>query len=375
MNIKWKTTLEISGLLIVIIVITNIFINISVSGLLNEETSGELKNYSMLGMLFLDSNYPGDWRLDGEDLYKGDTLINGQNEVLDQFSKETGFLATIFAEDTRISTTVTDENGSRQVGTKASEAVIDKVLKDGGTYQGTAPVAGSDADTYYIPLRDKDGNIVGMWFVGIYSNVLYGKANTVLNNIRWLQIIFILLGTIAAYLSSVYIAKSFQRIKADLADMENGNFHIIFNPKLAKRKDEIGDITRSFINMQETIGQIISSIKKEAYNIEQSSSILAEGADNVYTSVEDISATTQELSSGMEETAASSQEMNATSLTIEEEIGHVSDKAVNGQEIALEIKKRAGNLKEVALSSQKSAIEIYDNANEDETVNRKGRCN
>jgi methyl-accepting chemotaxis protein len=55
--------------------------------------------------------------------------------------------------------------------------------------------------------------------------------------------------------------------------------------------------------------------------------------------------------------------MNATSLTIEEEIGHVSDKAVNGQEIALEIKKRAGNLKEVALSSQKSAIEIYDNAN------------
>jgi hypothetical protein len=37
MNIKWKTTMEISGLLIVIIVITNIFINISVSGLLNEE--------------------------------------------------------------------------------------------------------------------------------------------------------------------------------------------------------------------------------------------------------------------------------------------------------------------------------------------------
>jgi methyl-accepting chemotaxis protein len=65
----------------------------------------------------------------------------------------------------------------------------------------------------------------------------------------------------------------------------------------------------------------------------------------------------------MEETAASTEEMSATSLAIEEEIGHVTNKAVNGQKIAAEIKQRAESLKKVALESQQSAVEIYDNAN------------
>jgi methyl-accepting chemotaxis protein len=65
----------------------------------------------------------------------------------------------------------------------------------------------------------------------------------------------------------------------------------------------------------------------------------------------------------MEETAASMEEMNATSVTIEEEIGRVSDKVVNGKNIASEIMLRAEGLKKVALESQSTAIEIYENAN------------
>jgi len=65
----------------------------------------------------------------------------------------------------------------------------------------------------------------------------------------------------------------------------------------------------------------------------------------------------------MEETAASTEEMSATSISIEEEIGHVTDKAADGQKLAIEIKERAEDLKKVALESQKTAIEMYNNAN------------
>jgi len=145
--------------------------------------------------------------------------------------------------------------------------------------------------------------------------------------------------------------------------MENGNFNISFTSKKQTRKDEIGNITRSFLHMQENIRDIISSIKKETTSIENTSCILADGADNVYSAIEEISATTQQLSAGMEETAASSQEMNATSIAIEEQIGHVASKASNGQVISSEIKGRAENLMKVALESQKTAIELYDKAN------------
>ncbi len=115
--------------------------------------------------------------------------------------------------------------------------------------------------------------------------------------------------------------------------------------------------------MQDKIKNIIISIKSSTGVINDSSLILAEGADYVYQDVENISATTQELSAGMEEMAASTEEMNASSVSIEEEISHVTNKATNGQEMATEIKKRAEQLKAIALESQKNASEIYDNAN------------
>ena len=77
--------------------------------------------------------YPGDWRIaqDGY-LYKGDLKINDNEEIVDYLGAICEGHVTIFEKDTRIATTVKDTSGKRQVGTKASQAVIDAVLQTGG---------------------------------------------------------------------------------------------------------------------------------------------------------------------------------------------------------------------------------------------------
>lgn len=364
MKIKWKFLLVMDLLLISIILITDLMVSSVLTNLVSNKTTAELKNYSALGLSLLDADYPGDWLLDGDQLYKGETLMNENYQVVDEISEETGILATLFAGNTRISTTVKDETGARKIGTPADPAVITNVLEKGTPYQGAVPVAGKAADTYYVPLKDKEGNIVGMWFVGIYSNVIQKEISKSMSMISITLIILAILGTIVTFILGNYFTKAYRIVSRDLGRLENGDFNVTFKCNSLARKDEIGDIIRSFHNMQENIKNIVISIKKETNHISSSSAILAEDADNVYRDIENISATTEELSAGMEETAASTEEMSATSISIEQEIGRVNERASNGQEKAAEIKERAEGLRTIALESQKTATEIYENANQ-----------
>ncbi len=363
MKIKWKIVLQVLLIISSIIIVTGIYFRKSITDLINQETTDELSNYSILGASLIDANYPGEWRLDGDQLYKGDTLINDNYELVDEFGEKTGILATIFAGDTRVSTTLRDEDGNRKVGTQADGIVVDNVIKNNSDFSGNTVVAGNNASTYYIPLHDKDGAVVGMWFVGVYTDVIEAKVTTVMSAIIGVLIFLLLIGCILTYLLGENIGKGFKQIKGHLEKMENGDFKIEFHDKSAKRKDEIGDITRSFIHMQEKISTTIYGIKGETVKIEDSTFILANSADNVYNDVEDISATTQQLSAGMEETAASTQEMNATAVEIEREIGSVDDKSTQGQVIVKEIKIRAEKLKNLSLESQQTAVQIYEAAN------------
>ena len=363
MKIKWKIVLALDLLLVSVIIISAFAFQLKITKLVDGKTTAELSNYSTLGLSLIDATYPGDWRLDGDQLYKGETLLNENYKLIDDFSSKTGILATIFAGDTRISTTVKDDAGVRKIGTQASAPVIEAVLTGGKDYQGAANVAGKDAATYYIPLKDKDGNIIGMWFVGIYTKAVNAEIAAAMRSIILSLGICLLFGTLVSFILGDYMAKGYIALRGNLEKLENGDFNAQFKSSSLSRKDEIGDISRSYHHMQEKVKSIISLIKEEASQIADSSELLAENANQVHRDVEDISATTEQLSAGMEETAASSQEMSATTISIVEEINRVTDKTISGQTIAAEIKGRAAELKTTASQSQKSAIELYQNVN------------
>jgi len=363
MKIKWKIVFEVVVILICTIIFTNVFFNKSITKLVNEETKEELTNYSLLGESIWDAKYPGDWSLDGGDLYKGDILINNNFEIVDKFTEDTGILATIFAGNMRVSTTVKDEKGNRQLGTPASDSVIATVITNDKSYQGNAVVAGSKAAAHYVPLHDKNGEVVGMWFVGVYTNVVKDKISASLVQIIGFQSLVFIIGCILAYILGNVVSNGFNRIKSYIVRMEEGDFQFSFHDKIINRKDEVGDITTAFLSMQRKISETMHAINNESIKIEDSTTILASSADIVYSDVEDISATTQQLSAGMEETAASTQEMNATAAEIEKEIESVAEKSNHGLVVAAEIKVRAEKLMEAAIDSQKTAVNLYDKAN------------
>ncbi|MBM4279020.1 MAG: hypothetical protein FJ130_14260 [Deltaproteobacteria bacterium] len=83
--------------------------------------------------------------------------------------KDTG-RATIFLKDVRISTNVLDKEGNRAIGTRAMKEVQEQVLEKGLPWIQRAFVVDDWYITAYEPIKDIQGKIVGILYVGILEN-------------------------------------------------------------------------------------------------------------------------------------------------------------------------------------------------------------
>jgi methyl-accepting chemotaxis protein len=165
-----------------------------VQKLVNQTFADKLNADLNLGYRLINEKYPGKWVVSGGKLLKGNVLMNENYELVDAISKETGSLATIFMEDTRVATTVLNGDGSRAIGTKAAQSVINTVLHNGKIYNGEAIVAGKPCKTKYKPLKDHNGNIVGMWFVGFEISSIQKQVLNINMSIGIYMLVFIIIG-------------------------------------------------------------------------------------------------------------------------------------------------------------------------------------
>ena len=143
------------------------FVSTALTSLAQRQTAERLDGISRLALDLTDARYPGDWRLEAGTLRKGAHPLNGDEALVDRIRALSGAAATVFARDLRVATNVTKPDGSRAIGTSAAPAVIDAVLKRGLHYEGTADVVGQPYAVVYQPLRDPQGEVVGMFFVGV----------------------------------------------------------------------------------------------------------------------------------------------------------------------------------------------------------------
>ena len=142
MKLRQKISLGIIGLLCIFGLSTYLVVNRQVDNLVQRSLLNELSSNLRLGYKLIDTIYPGDWRVENNNLYKGNELINNNFLVVDTIKEYTGALATVFLGDTRIATNVTLENGRRALGTKAAPEVVAKVLRGGEDFLGEADVVG-----------------------------------------------------------------------------------------------------------------------------------------------------------------------------------------------------------------------------------------
>lgn len=116
-----------------------------------------------------------DFRIVDGRLLAGSYVINGNFELPDKIQQIFGGTATVFQGDTRVSTNVPKEDGSRAIGTKLVGPAYDAIFKKGTSYRGETLILGSPYFTAYDPIRNAQGEIIGVLYVGVKKSIFLSR--------------------------------------------------------------------------------------------------------------------------------------------------------------------------------------------------------
>jgi len=179
--------------------------------------------------------------------------------------------ATLFLGDLRISTNVLDNQGRRAVGTRVSKEVADQILKEGLSWTGRAYVVDTWYLSQYDPIKDPDGNIIGMVYVGeLEFKYLDIRARAV-----GLYLSIILGGMILAFLMSYFFIRGVLGPIQSLSDATKrvSNGDLTHRVRVAGR-DEIGDLSTSFNEMAGQLAGQRQELERRQQELEDLSSQL-----------------------------------------------------------------------------------------------------
>ncbi|AMR48385.1 methyl-accepting chemotaxis protein TlpC [Bacillus subtilis] len=258
-----------------------------------EKAKGDLA----LSSTYIDDVMSGDWQVKNNKLYKGQTQINGNEDIVDLLGEKTGDTITIFQGDTRVATNVM-KNGERAVGTQASSEVIAAVLKKGKRFYGQADVAGSSYQTAYMPLKDQNGNIIGMLYTGANQSILASLTQSLFTQFAIVLVIVIMVSVILVLVFTRKINKRLNALKSAFESAGNGDMTIEVSDKTG---DELSELSVYYNKMRMKLNDTIQTVQQSALQLASASQQLSAGAEETNQASEKITEAVQQIANGAQD--------------------------------------------------------------------------
>ena len=193
---------------------------------------------------------PGDYEMRDGRLYKGDVLLTGNYDIVDELKKTYKLDVTLFYGDTRVLTTVLDDSGRRIVGTTAGDDAVYWVLEHNREYFAKNIQIGKvKYYGYYIPVLSRDGEVVGMAFAGRPSRDVKVVIQSAVVKAVVISVIAILLTLLFCVTANRSITTALHAIQEYLSKLAGGQYDMSMPAAVKQRTDEIGDMGRNVIEV------------------------------------------------------------------------------------------------------------------------------
>lgn len=327
-----------------------------------EQAYDGLEATTILAENLLGESGEGEYQIKDGELYKGDdTNLSEEEALLDYVKQQTGYDLTLFYGDTRYLTTIMDENGERQLGTKASDDIIETVLNQGKTYNdNNIDVLGKRYIGHYMPLyQDGSSEIIGMVFLGEeYINV----RNVVSRSFKELFLgilIVLILSIIIAYLIARHIVNAIEQGVSYVETIGNGELGITVKPNLLSRNDSVGNMCRGIQTLDEGLSEIVSGVKDQCATLKETSENCMETANVINRSISQIDKAVQGIANSTTTQAQNAidagnnvtimgnmvEDTSAQVTQLVQMTDEMAKAAANAQNILQELNDNMGNVK------------------------------
>jgi two-component system NtrC family sensor kinase len=206
----------------------------------------------------------------------GGTLLNRNYAIVDrvknivyrgeQYRGRDIGTATIFQDDLRISTNVLNADGSRAIGTRVSEEVYNQVIGKGIPWVGRAFVVNAWYITAYEPIRNIQGDIIGVLYVGMLEAPYIHLRQRVVLTFAGIALLSVIVLSVIAYFSSTQIVGPISRLLFATNRVAAGD--LSYRVQTTSR-DEIGRLGASFNHMTAELEKVTEGYRTLAKTLEQ----------------------------------------------------------------------------------------------------------
>ena len=239
--------------------------------------------------------------------HSGATEITYDSEYID-ILKDKDVDLTVFVGDTRLCTSVLNDNGQRNEGTKAADGIWPKVSSGQTFINDNTKVAGKDYYVVYLPISDGTNKVIGMAFAGTpRADITSAKRNIILISVITALILIIVFGAVVFILSK----KVTEPLKVTADSLET-----IANGDLTAENDmestiaETNSLIMSYRGLQENISRMLGNINSDATDLANRVNDVATLAEQSNNAAEQVNSSIGELADGATSMAQNVQNIN-----------------------------------------------------------------
>ena len=278
----------------------------------------------------------GDYRMEGDTLYKGEYCVSEHAEVIDSFTEGRAVDVTVFYGDTRRATSLRDKStGERILGTKASDEVIQTVINEGKTFESSEVIInGERYYAFYMPVFDDSGKNTGMVFAGKPATEAASRINQSCMMILGIAALILVVALIVCIMIASAIARVVVQTERLVSSLAQGDLQLEVNERLLKRHDEIGVMGRAVQRLLNELQRIIGSIKQNTATLMQQGDTLESMASQTSSTSDEISTAVEDISKG--------------AVAMAEDIESATGQVANMGEIIERIVESVGELDELS---------------------------
>lgn len=243
-----------------------LFIATSVAGafFIHGITEESVKNEIEYAATTLSNLY--DKMFEGEFSYR-DAILTKGGKIMDDatFNRMISIIGcgddvdfTVFWHDTRLLTSIRNDDGTRAVGTRAANEVIQNVLNGKKSFfYKRVLVNGRNYIGYYIPFFNDDGDAIGMFFAGKTFDKVFRNSGNMVAIFMLIDMIVLVVSLAFSHMYARRLVGSLLDIRDFMVRISECDFSSELNEKTLGRKDEIAVIARTADKVSRNLRELI----------------------------------------------------------------------------------------------------------------------
>ncbi|MCR4657897.1 MAG: methyl-accepting chemotaxis protein [Lachnospiraceae bacterium] len=239
--------------------------------------------------------------------------------------KEDDIEMTLFIGDTRRMTSVLNENGERNEGTKMDSAIWAKVQTGNDVTADGVKIGGQKYYVYYMALFDANKKVVGAAWAGSPEADVKANIAKVLATLIISVVIAIILFAVIIFIVAKKVVSSIGSVITEVDKLSGGD--LTSDHHATSFVKEISDIGDNVFNLDQKLKEIVGEAKKASTMTGSRAKELAGTSEQISDTSDAVSEAVQEMAKGATDQAETVQKATENLGTLSDAIQTVADNA------------------------------------------------